>query len=54
MKKWRKAKQKIGQGYEMYQWLIMISGNSGRDRAFLAEQDPLFIVRNFIGQSCNG
>lgn len=54
MKKWRKAKQKIGKGYDMYQWLIMMSATSGRDHAFLVDQDPLFIVRNFIGQSLNG
>ncbi|WP_441001320.1 hypothetical protein [Fodinibius sp. SL11] len=54
MKRMQKAKQKVSQQYGMYQWLIMVTATSGQDRAFLADQDPLFIVRTFIGQRCNG
>lgn len=38
----------------MYEWLIMMSATSGQDMKFLQQQEPIFIVRNFIGQSLNG
>lgn len=53
-RRWRKTRQKLAGRYGLIEFIIMMSAESGRDRAFLYTQDPVFIIRNYIGLSSRG